>query len=270
MKQVLDVIDTLGVLFLSFTGGEPLLREDVYELIEYASDIGLIASITSNGTLEQDNYTRLLETKIDRITISLDGVEGNDFPNSHIGPQILDTITFLNAHRGDKGVRVNAVHHVQNARFIHEIVEYCEENGIPVWVQPVVTGTGKLRRHGKKVKPRAFSSRVLLNPRFFDAASKEYFEKDGLNWGCYGGELFFDVKPNGDFWICQDYATGLNILDPDFIDKWENHDFPTDRSHCDQGCIYSCYYCVQKGFEIRNFLEIMRLIWKVKGYSKYL
>lgn len=63
-KQVIRNLDTLGILFLSFTGGEPLLRSDVYELIDYAADLGLIPSITS-GSHDQNTIGKRYRRSVD-------------------------------------------------------------------------------------------------------------------------------------------------------------------------------------------------------------
>ena len=53
-EEVLKVIDKLGeagLSILTFSGGEPLLRPDIYVAIERAEDIGIFCTIASNGTL---------------------------------------------------------------------------------------------------------------------------------------------------------------------------------------------------------------------------
>ena len=51
VKSVLDQAARLGVLQVTFSGGEPLLRDDVVELVRYARDLGLITRISTNGLL---------------------------------------------------------------------------------------------------------------------------------------------------------------------------------------------------------------------------
>jgi radical SAM protein with 4Fe4S-binding SPASM domain len=59
---------------LLFTGGEPLLRDDVYELIAYAGQKGLLTGLATNGTLVTEDVARKLkEAGIYRVAIDLDG-----------------------------------------------------------------------------------------------------------------------------------------------------------------------------------------------------
>ena len=86
MKRVIDVLDEMGVGVLSISGGgEPLLRADFDVIVDYAAEKGLYTKITSNGTMPRDRYERLLRSGIKEIAISLDGVNGNDLPYSHVG-----------------------------------------------------------------------------------------------------------------------------------------------------------------------------------------
>ncbi|MBU4076892.1 MAG: heme b synthase [Euryarchaeota archaeon] len=56
------------------TGGEPLLRSDVYEIAKYASGHGLRVVLATNGTLlTPDIVKRLKEVGIQRVSISIDG-----------------------------------------------------------------------------------------------------------------------------------------------------------------------------------------------------
>jgi len=50
-EQLLRQIKEVGVSVISFSGGEPLLRDDIYHLIRYAKKLGFITSLTSNVLL---------------------------------------------------------------------------------------------------------------------------------------------------------------------------------------------------------------------------
>ena len=64
----------LGYFLLVFTEGEPLMREDLFEIINFARKQGIFTILSTNGTLI-DNYAadRLVESGLDIICISLDG-----------------------------------------------------------------------------------------------------------------------------------------------------------------------------------------------------
>ena len=63
--------------------------------------------------------------------------------------------------------------------------------------------------------------------------------------------MFFDIKPDGEFWMCQDQPTNLNILDPGFMEKWRKLDTDCLARTC-SGCTYSCYVLTQKSFELKH------------------
>ena len=60
VKRVIDDMAAAGVLFLTLTGGEPLLRPDFAEIYTYASQKGLLVILFTNGTLLSDEILRLL------------------------------------------------------------------------------------------------------------------------------------------------------------------------------------------------------------------
>lgn len=71
---LLDQIRTLGQPIIILTGGEPLLRPDIFEIARHGSDIGLRMVMAPNGTLITDRIAgKLVDTGIQRISISLDG-----------------------------------------------------------------------------------------------------------------------------------------------------------------------------------------------------
>lgn len=75
-KALLDEIDKAGFNIIIFSGGEPLVRQDIYELVEYASKIGLRPVLGSNGTLITLEVARKLkEVGLKGIGISLDSLD---------------------------------------------------------------------------------------------------------------------------------------------------------------------------------------------------
>ena len=59
---------------LVFSGGEPLCREDLFELVRYARSLGIIPALATNGTLIDTNVAgQIHESGIKRVSVSLDG-----------------------------------------------------------------------------------------------------------------------------------------------------------------------------------------------------
>jgi radical SAM protein with 4Fe4S-binding SPASM domain len=77
-KQVLKVIDELKKHkfgHLKFTGGEPLIRKDFWEIVEYARRKGFLVSLISNGLLIDDKVLALFKKNIFIVGISLDSID---------------------------------------------------------------------------------------------------------------------------------------------------------------------------------------------------
>jgi MoaA/NifB/PqqE/SkfB family radical SAM enzyme len=73
-KQVFIILDQLagaGCLNIGFTGGEPFLREDIFEILGYAKNKGLNVIVLTNGTLlTPERADRLKELGLNKIDIS--------------------------------------------------------------------------------------------------------------------------------------------------------------------------------------------------------
>jgi radical SAM protein with 4Fe4S-binding SPASM domain len=71
---LVDDLSQAGVAILAFSGGEPLMRGDFFEIAEHAMDKGIYVSLASNGTLiTPDVAAQLHDIGIEYVEISLDG-----------------------------------------------------------------------------------------------------------------------------------------------------------------------------------------------------
>jgi heme b synthase len=72
--RLLDQIAAVGQPIIILTGGEPLLRSDIYDIARYGTDLGLRMVMALNGTLITETVaTQLVAAGIQRISVSLDG-----------------------------------------------------------------------------------------------------------------------------------------------------------------------------------------------------
>ena len=72
--RILDEIAAVGKPVIILTGGEPLLRADIYEIAAYGSSLGLRMVLATNGTFVTEAVAKkLIESGIRRVSISLDG-----------------------------------------------------------------------------------------------------------------------------------------------------------------------------------------------------
>lgn len=74
--KVIDDIVSFANPVIIFTGGEPLLRNDIFEIIEYGRSKGLVMVMAPNGTLLNDETVeKIIKSGIKRISVSLDGAD---------------------------------------------------------------------------------------------------------------------------------------------------------------------------------------------------
>ncbi len=72
--RLMDQIAELGQPIVILTGGEPLLRDDIFDIARYGTDKGLRMVMAPNGTLiTPEHAQRMVDSGIKRISISLDG-----------------------------------------------------------------------------------------------------------------------------------------------------------------------------------------------------
>lgn len=72
--KLIDEIISFARPVMILTGGEPLLRSDIFEIIEYGKNKGLPMVMSPNGTLLDDgNIKKIIASGIKRISVSLDG-----------------------------------------------------------------------------------------------------------------------------------------------------------------------------------------------------
>lgn len=72
VKELIDLIDQLGVFHLTLSGGEVLLRKDIFDILDYISDKGMMISLFTNGVLlSEDVVLQLQKYRIKSVSISL-------------------------------------------------------------------------------------------------------------------------------------------------------------------------------------------------------
>ena len=119
----------LGVRKLRLTGGEPLLRPNLASLIERLAATRLLSEITltTNGLLLADQVSQLKAAGLDRITISLDSVDPDEFVLMSGGVAGLDRVLAGMAaasRAGFASVKINCV--VVRGRNEHAVVALAE------------------------------------------------------------------------------------------------------------------------------------------------
>ena len=75
LKEIAEKYNANDIL-LNVTGGEPLVRKDLFDIMKYASSLGFRWGMTTNGMLINDEIiNKMIETNMETISISLDGLK---------------------------------------------------------------------------------------------------------------------------------------------------------------------------------------------------
>jgi MoaA/NifB/PqqE/SkfB family radical SAM enzyme len=73
--EVVDRLGEMGLTFIAFSGGEPLLYQHLFQLMEYCCSKGMGIALRSNGTLiTRDTACRLADLGVQVVGVSVDGV----------------------------------------------------------------------------------------------------------------------------------------------------------------------------------------------------
>ena len=149
-KHLIDQIAALKVPVFVLTGGDPIKRPDLFELIGHARSVGVRVSLTPSATplLTKDIIVRLKEAGLARLAVSMDGAsaETHDAFRGMSGSfsRTLDALRWANEI--GLPVQINTTFSRRNIAEIDEIVALMEKLKITLWSVffLVPTGRGKL------------------------------------------------------------------------------------------------------------------------------
>lgn len=149
-KELIDQIATLEVPVFVLTGGDPIKRPDLFELIAHARKVGVRVSLTPSATplLTREVVFRLKDAGLARLAVSMDGAsaETHDAFRGLSGSfaRTLDAVRWAN--EAGLPVQINTTFSRRNIGEIDAIVALVERLGITLWSVffLVPTGRGKL------------------------------------------------------------------------------------------------------------------------------
>jgi AdoMet-dependent heme synthase len=145
--QLIDRLSEFGSPILIFTGGDPMMRRDLFEWIEYAAKKGLRCSLTPTATA-LPTKDRLLQAKaagIRRIALSLDAPSPDVHDDFRQVPGSWErTMRILhNAREVDLSVQVNTTVSTFNVDLLPLMVPFIEEVAAVQWSVFFLVPTGR-------------------------------------------------------------------------------------------------------------------------------
>jgi radical SAM protein len=149
-KELIDQIAAMNVPVFVLTGGDPIKRPDLFELIGHARSRGVRVSLTPSATplLTKEVIGRLKEAGLARLAVSLDGAnaETHDAFRGMTGSYERTINAIHWANEIGLPVQVNTTFSRRNIEQIDAIVELMESLKITLWSVffLVPTGRGKL------------------------------------------------------------------------------------------------------------------------------
>src|SRR3990172_8586658 len=134
IARIVSVTSKYGVKKVKLTGGEPLVRKDVLEIVEGVASVDGITevSMTTNATLLSEKSEGLKEAGLKRVNISLDTLDADSFSKITRGGRLDTVIRFIESavDAGLMPVKLNmVVMRGINADNIKEMIGFASENG---------------------------------------------------------------------------------------------------------------------------------------------
>ena len=267
-------------ILLNVTGGEPLIRKDLFEIMDYANKLGFRWGMTSNGMLiTEDILRKMNDTNMETISISLDGLKETHesfrkVPGSF--DKIIENIKKLQRVPSIKIVQVTTVANKKNLKELEDIYNLMKQLNVISWrvinVDPIGRAKGnkdilldkdeykwlfnfiKEKREENIMNVEYGCSHYLDIPMEKEIRDTYFF--------CMTGLYVASILSNGDIFVCpnverrKEFVQG-NIKTDNFVEVWENK-FKTFRSDdrlkcskCDKCSKWK--YCLGDSFHTFNF-----------------
>lgn len=260
IKKIILELKKNGCLRINFAGGEPLLRSDVGEIINYAKLQGFSVDLTSNGILVPK---RLEELKnLDSLLISLDGKPKNHDVLRGQGSASKALAAIQASKEAGINVRVNMVIHKYNLNDIDYMIGLAKKLGFMVHISLVISNIYSNKplveikptdREFRKALKHIIKQKEKGAPILFSTSAY----KSVLNWPdfniegvmeapapkgmptCPAGKIFGLIDADGKLWACPhliDKVEAGNVLKVGVAKAWEKA-----KSHPCTGC-YQVYH----------------------------
>lgn len=146
-KRLIDQIREMGNPLLVFTGGDPLMREDLFDLAEYAVGKGLHISMTPSATplVTKEAIRRAKEVGLSRWAFSIDGPDAriHDRFRGTSGSFDLTMRAIAYLQELDIPLQINTTVSRYNKDHLDEMARMMEELGVVLWSVFFLVPTGR-------------------------------------------------------------------------------------------------------------------------------
>ncbi|MGC8573651.1 MAG: radical SAM protein [Caldisphaera sp.] len=247
-KHIIKNLSELGTKVLYILGGEPLLKDGIFEIIHYSTTLGLYTSLSTNGILVSDKVSETLKkSKINEVQVSIDG------PNESINSIIRGKNNFNLAVNGVKNLikaeiptSISYVITEHNKDYIEEMISLAENLGVKsINFSPVqIFGRAKLNnlllkrnsaieaykkikeiKDNHKIKITTNGFRFYLN-NIYDVYLSLKNKVKANYYSCPAGRSRFVIDANGDIYGCELLINPMfkegNAIKNDLKDIWKN------------------------------------------------
>ncbi|WP_175324614.1 radical SAM protein [Frankia sp. Cppng1_Ct_nod] len=188
-ERLLYAMRDAGVLWLQLTGGEPMIDKLFTKVYNLAYEIGMMISISSNGSrLSNTKILDLLTSRRPyRLTLSVYGAtaESYDGLTRRRGSFAAFTRGLLAAHEAGLPIALSLVVARQNAHEVDQMKAMAERLKIPYAVYTNMSPT------------------IYGGPESLPTQAEEHLRKRKVFTGCNAGHTFFHVDPHGMASICK-------------------------------------------------------------------
>ncbi len=283
-KLLIDQIAEVSRPIIVLSGGEPLLRDDVFELARYGTERGLRMSMGTNGTLITDQTARKLKSAgIKKVAISLD----SSTPERHdefrgVKGSWRRAIKGIEAcKRNNIDVQINTTITQQNCDDVEDMILLAEKLGASAFHPFFLVPTGRGRKI-EDISPVMYEKMIRdvlekgtkynLNvrptcaPQFMRIAEQMGLELKHQVRGCIAGLSYCRIYPTGEVTPCPYLPIKLgNIRERTFKEIWFNsgvlktlRDFNNLKGKCGV-CEYRevCGGCRARAYGLTsNFLDV--------------
>lgn len=208
-KKIIKEIARSNIKLIIFTGGEPLLRQDIVTLLEFCKEQGLVTAMDTNAILLTKEIISKFNGILDRIGIPLDGYQANIHDTLRERGHYLKAINALNLLEDSNiKIKVNTVVNKLNLSSIEGIGEILKKYRISLWslYQFYPLAKGYIYRKKFKITKKEFNNIVRKTIKKHPEIPIE-----GVPYSMREG-TYFAISPAGGVYTTPLNSKGYHVL----------------------------------------------------------